>query len=79
MAEYIQKLSAVCVGCGKDAFFTKRITDCEDIELIGGEESYKPVCRKCFHEKKERKNSEKSDSPKSNKDIFEIEEIEKKY
>lgn len=47
------KLSAVCVYCAHEAAFTLRTIDSQEIELIGGEESYKPVCRKCYHEKVE--------------------------
>lgn len=48
-AEKVMKLSAVCMYCNKDAPFTQRIVDNCEIELIGGEECYKPVCRTCFH------------------------------
>lgn len=37
MAEYVTKLSAVCIDCGKEAAFTRRTIDCQEIELIGGE------------------------------------------
>lgn len=59
IAEQIQKLSAVCFCCGNDANYTKRMSDCKEIELIGGEEMYKPVCRKCFfiEEKLQKQNS----------------------
>ena len=48
-AEKVMKLSAVCMYCNKDAPFTQRTVDNCEIELIGGEECYKPVCRSCFH------------------------------
>lgn len=48
LAEFVTKLSAVCIDCGKEAAFTRRTVDSQEIELIGGEESYKPVCRACF-------------------------------
>lgn len=48
-AEKVMKLSAVCMYCNKDAPFTQRTVDSCEIELIGGEESYKPVCRGCFN------------------------------
>lgn len=47
-AEKVLKLNAVCVYCTKQAAFTKRVVDSKEIELIGGEEMYKPVCRSCF-------------------------------
>lgn len=49
LAEQVTKLSAVCIDCGKEAAFTRRTVASQEVELIGGEESYKPVCRKCFN------------------------------
>jgi thymidine kinase len=48
LCEQVTKLSAVCIECGKEAAFTRRTIDSEEIELIGGEETYKPVCRGCY-------------------------------
>ena len=48
LAEIVTKLSAVCIDCGKEAAFTRRMIDSLEVELIGGEETYKPVCRACF-------------------------------
>ncbi len=48
LAEVVTKLSAVCIDCGKEAAFTRRTIDSLEVELIGGEETYKPVCRGCF-------------------------------
>jgi thymidine kinase len=48
MTEIITKLSAVCIDCGKEAPFTRRTIDSMEIEIIGGAETYKPVCRGCF-------------------------------
>jgi len=39
------KLNALCKICGNDAKFTKRITKNDSQIVIGGEESYIPVCR----------------------------------
>jgi Thymidine kinase len=36
--------------CAADAAFTQRMTDSDEVELIGGGEIYRPVCRKCFIE-----------------------------
>ena len=49
ISEHVKKLSAVCMDCGKNAFFTKRITSEMGVELIGGLDIYKPVCRACFY------------------------------
>lgn len=48
ISEEIINLKAVCSICTGDAYFTKRITDNNDLEVIGGIESYQPRCRKCF-------------------------------
>lgn len=49
IAEKVTKLSAVCAVCTeRDAAFTQRLTESSEVELIGGMESYRPVCRKCY-------------------------------
>ena len=50
LAENITKLAAVCTQCGRDAAFTKRTTESKEVELIGGDEMYIPVCRSCFYD-----------------------------
>lgn len=44
----VVKLHALCKECknGNRACFTKRIVNKTDIELVGSEEYYQPVCRK---------------------------------
>ena len=50
----LQKLTACCVTCQrqkkiiKEAPFTKRTIDVKGRVLIGGKESYIPVCRDCY-------------------------------
>lgn len=48
LAERVSKLCAVCVYCTREAAFTKRIIESKEIQLIGGDDMYKPVCRECF-------------------------------
>jgi thymidine kinase len=50
ISETITKLSAVCVNCGKDASFTKRLTDEKETEIIGGTDKYTALCRLCFNQ-----------------------------
>ena len=47
-ATYVKKCPAVCVVCGRDAFYThkKQVSNDEEIE-VGGSELYEPRCRKC--------------------------------
>jgi len=42
-------LSAICVLCHKEAYFTRRLGDNKELELIGGEETYVPCCRACWN------------------------------
>lgn len=48
LAEHVTKLTAVCTGCYGAASFTKRTVAATQIQLVGGAETYQPVCRKCF-------------------------------
>jgi thymidine kinase len=36
LAEKVIKLRAICVNCGDDAPFTKRICESKEVELLGG-------------------------------------------
>ena len=49
-AEKITRLEALCKVCnnGTSAIFTRRIIESSEQKLIGGEESYIPVCRKHY-------------------------------
>lgn len=47
--EKITMLNAVCVLCKKDGAFTQRIGDEMELELIGGLDKYRAVCRSCFN------------------------------
>jgi thymidine kinase len=47
-AESVTKLLAVCLRCGDDAAFTRRLTTDTQTNLVGGAETYMPSCRRCF-------------------------------
>lgn len=53
IADYVDKLHAICVVCGKEASRTQRIIDGkpaninEPIVLVGSEENYEARCSKC--------------------------------
>ena len=49
-SESVIKLNAICMICrdGTSASFTKRIVESDEQVLIGSQESYLPVCRKCY-------------------------------
>ncbi len=70
MAEFVNKLSAVCVDCGQEAFFTfKHTSHTTEINDIGGIEKYIPVCRPCFNalDLKQRQKTEKPDCQSAKK------------
>jgi thymidine kinase len=47
-SETIQKLSAVCTVTGSEACFTQRMTDSQELEVIGGAETYRAASRSAF-------------------------------
>ena len=47
-AEEVVTFHAICFDCKKEASFTKRISNETDVEIIGGSEQYKAVCRICY-------------------------------
>ena len=55
LCERVEKLDAVCMDCKGPAYFTKRTIDSKEIEVIGGAEVYKPVCRHCFQKDAKRR------------------------
>ncbi|MEM6793467.1 MAG: thymidine kinase [Acidobacteriota bacterium] len=48
VAEYVDKVHAICVRCGKPAQFSQRIAGGEEQVQVGDSESYEPRCRRCF-------------------------------
>ncbi|MFT6765657.1 MAG: thymidine kinase [Alteromonas naphthalenivorans] len=54
MADTVTKLSAICIPCGDDAYFTQRIVNGhpakydDPVIQIGAEECYQARCRTCF-------------------------------
>lgn len=48
MAECVIKLQAVCVKCNANASFTKRLKNERDEVLVGDQQIYIPLCRKCY-------------------------------
>uniref|UniRef100_A0A0N4ZTK0 Thymidine kinase n=1 Tax=Parastrongyloides trichosuri TaxID=131310 RepID=A0A0N4ZTK0_PARTI len=48
LCEKIEKLSAVCRSCGGFASFTFRTIMNSEVEVIGGNDIYKAVCRSCY-------------------------------
>lgn len=57
-AEFVTKLTAICVKCGAPATMTQRIVNgvpaskTDPVVLVGGIESYEPRCRHCHEIRK---------------------------
>ena len=49
LADRIDHLTAVCASCGLEAPYSKRISNETDVEVIGSDDKYLPMCRRCFH------------------------------
>ena len=48
IAEYVDKMHAVCMRCGAAAQYSLRIAAGEQQVLVGDFESYEPLCRRCY-------------------------------
>ncbi len=48
VAEYVQKLHAVCSRCGGEASRSQRLVGTEGQLFVGGMADYEPRCRACF-------------------------------
>eukprot|EP01086_Lenisia_limosa_P008514 TRINITY_DN30119_c0_g1_i1.p1 TRINITY_DN30119_c0_g1~~TRINITY_DN30119_c0_g1_i1.p1 ORF type:complete len:231 (-),score=75.08 TRINITY_DN30119_c0_g1_i1:132-824(-) len=49
LAESVTKLKSICSVCTKEAAFSKRIVSGDEVEVIGGSDTYMAVCRHCYH------------------------------
>jgi thymidine kinase len=48
VAEYVDKILAICMQCGAPANRTQRLTASTDRVVVGGSEEYEARCRRCF-------------------------------
>jgi thymidine kinase len=48
IADEVVHCRSVCVNCSEDASFTLRTSSTEELVAIGGADTYKPVCRRCY-------------------------------
>ncbi|MNE43798.1 Thymidine kinase [compost metagenome] len=49
VAEFVTKITAVCVRCGAPASHSYRLVEKQETFLLGEKESYEPRCRVCFN------------------------------
>lgn len=50
IAEYVDKVHAICVRCGNIAQFSHRKNDNQKLVMLGETDTYEPICRHCFVE-----------------------------
>jgi thymidine kinase len=50
VADHVTKVHAICVRCGNIAQFSHRLSDKEQLVLLGEKDIYEPLCRRCFRE-----------------------------
>ena len=50
IADHVDKVHAICVKCGNIAQFSHRLSNMEQIVLLGEKNVYEPLCRSCFRE-----------------------------
>ena len=48
VAEFVDKMHAVCVRCGGEAHYSQRISGGEEQVLVGDVDSYEARCRECY-------------------------------
>ena len=48
LAEYVDKMHAVCVRCGQPAHYSQRIAGGAEQVQVGDTDSYEARCRRCF-------------------------------
>ncbi len=48
IAEYVTKVHAICVRCGNLAQYTHRLSDDDNLIVLGETDIYEPLCRACY-------------------------------
>merc|ERR1711937_22199 len=49
LSESVVKLNAVCMSCRCEAAFSRRLGNETEVEVIGAEDKYMSVCRRCYN------------------------------
>jgi thymidine kinase len=48
VAEYVDKILAICMRCGAPANRSQRLVESRDVVVVGGSKQYEARCRRCF-------------------------------
>ena len=49
VAEEVRKVHAICVRCGNLANHSHRLSDSEELVVLGEKDAYEPLCRECYN------------------------------
>jgi len=52
IAEYVTKVHAICVRCGALANYTHRLSEDDQLIVLGETDIYEPLCRVCYAKEK---------------------------
>lgn len=52
VAEYVTKVHAICLRCGDLANFTHRLSEDDQLIVLGETDIYEPLCRNCYKKDK---------------------------
>jgi thymidine kinase len=52
-AEFVTKVHAICMNCGRSAVYSYRKTDQDELVVLGEQENYAPLCRSCYNAQKQ--------------------------
>ncbi|MBN2635737.1 MAG: thymidine kinase [Prolixibacteraceae bacterium] len=50
IADDVTKVHAICMKCGNIAQFSHRLSNKDQVVLLGEKDTYEPLCRRCFIE-----------------------------
>lgn len=53
IADDVVKLNSVCTFCSGEARFSHRVSNDEEVVVLGEKDKYVPLCRSCYNELKE--------------------------
>ncbi len=48
VADFVTKVHAVCMWCGTVAQFSHRLSEKDQVVLLGEKDIYEPLCRRCY-------------------------------
>lgn len=49
VAEYVTKVHAICMRCGSLAHYSHRLSDNNELVVLGEKDKYEPLCRACYN------------------------------